>query len=403
MSKPQKKTRRGRNEGSIRWIEEKKLYQARYPIGIDESGKTIYKSIYGKKKIGPGGLLDKMRDALSALGKGTYVDPSDKTLIAWCKEWYETYKEATLKANTKEKYKITIKRLEKAEIANMKLKDLSLELIQKYYNNLKKKGLSTATIRATHILINGALGKAEETNRIIKNPARYVIIPKDDEDEGEVKALTEKERDLFMAEMGRRSHYYMFALFTENTGLRPGEAIALNRSDLDFKHNKVKVSKTYVRAIKDNQASPKTRSSKRTVPVPDNIMKLMKEYMLKQPNQKDIDPLFQTLVGTRLSPRNLLRQFKAVGERIGCPWVNLHTMRHTYASKLFKEKVDIKVISKLLGHKDVSTTYDIYVHFIDNVVEDSVAILNTGLPEALPEKNLKKKENIVKLQKVSSH
>jgi integrase len=397
MSKP-KKPRRGRNEGSIRWIEEKKLYQARYPIGIDEEGKTIYKSIYGKKKTGPGGLLDKMRDALQALGRGTYVDPSDKTLIAWCREWYETYKEATLKANTKEKYNTSFKRLVKADIANMKLKDLSLELIQKYYNGLKKQGKSTATIKATHILINGALEKAEETNRIIKNPARLVIIPKDDETR-EAKALPEKERDLFMLEMGRRSHYYMFALFLENTGLRPGEAVALNRSDLDFKKNKVKVNKTYVRVLKSKENSPKTRSSKRSVPVPENIIKLMKEYMIKQPNQKDSDPLFQTLTGTRTSPRNILRQFKAVGEKIGCEWVNLHTMRHTYASRLFKEKVDIKIISKLLGHKNVTTTYNTYVHFIDNTVEDSVAILNTGLPETLPEKSRKKKDNVSKLTK----
>jgi integrase len=399
MSKPQKKTRRGRNEGSIRWIEEKKLYQARYAIGVDEEGKTIYKSIYGKKKTGPGGLLDKMRDALQALGRGTYVDPSDKPLIAWCREWYETYKEATLKANTKEKYNTSIKRLEKADIANMRLKDLSLELIQKYYNSLKKQGKSTATIKATHILINGALEKAEETNRIIKNPARLVIIPQDDEEDKDAKALAEKERDLFMLEMGRRSHYYMFALFTENTGLRPGEAVALNRSDLDFKKNKVKVNKTYVRVLKSKENSPKTRSSKRVVPVPEGIIKLMKEYILKQPNQKDSDPLFQTLTGTRLSPRNILRQFKAVGERIGCEWVNLHTMRHTFASNLFAKKVDIKTISKLLGHKKVSTTYDTYVHFIDNTVEDSVAILNIGLPETLPEKSRKKKDNVSAITK----
>jgi len=57
----------------------------------------------------------------------------------------------------------------------------------------------------------------------------------------------------------------------------------------------------------------------------------------------------------------------------------------------------------LLGHKDVSTTYDIYVHFIDNIVEDSVEILNVGLPEKLPEKNLKIKNNITKLKNVNNN
>ena len=72
-----------------------------------------------------------------------------------------------------------------------------------------------------------------------------------------------------------------------------------------------------------------------------------------------------------------------------------------FASKLFKEKVDIKIISKLLGHKDVSTTYNIYIHFIDNVVEESVQILNDGIPEKLPKKTKKKESNVVKLKKAT--
>ncbi|NTV90049.1 MAG: site-specific integrase, partial [Clostridiales bacterium] len=69
----------------------------------------------------------------------------------------------------------------------------------------------------------------------------------------------------------------------------------------------------------------------------------------------------------------------------------------------------IKVISKLLGHKDVSTSYDFYVHFIDNVVEDSVQVLNEDLPEVLPgksrkgEKKNKKSNNVVDMKKASSH
>jgi site-specific recombinase XerD len=78
-------------------------------------------------------------------------------------------------------------------------------------------------------------------------------------------------------------------------------------------------------------------------------------------------------------------------------------MRHTFASKLFKKKIDIKVISKILGHKDVSTTYNIYIHFIDNVIEDSVQVLNEDLPDKLPEKTKKKVDNVTPLRKVSTH
>lgn len=398
-----KKPRRRRGEGSIRFIERIQKYEARYSVGVDTDGKKIPKNIYSAKK---GEVLTQMRDDLAAVGKGTYVDPSEISLYAYCKEWYELYKEPSLtRSNTKLKYEGSLKRLEISTIANVMLKDLGLELIQKYYNDLKKQGKSEATIKITHTLINGALEHAEETKKILKNYARKAIIPKNDiEDEGEeIRALTDKQQKLFLDDMGARSHYYMIALFMLNTGLRPGEAIALNRSDLIIKGNKVRVSKTYNKDAKNKtQNAPKTQSSRRTIPVPKNIIRLMKAYMLKQKKKGESDPLFQTLNGTRLTPRNVLRQFKAAGERIGCDWVNLHTMRHTFASKLFKEGVDIKVISKLLGHKDVSTTYNIYVHFIDNIVDDSVQVLNADIPKKLPEKSKKKKkkDNVAKLKKV---
>ncbi|ACL77607.1 tyrosine-type recombinase/integrase [Ruminiclostridium cellulolyticum] len=412
-----KKTRRARNEGSVRWIEEKQLWQARYPIGlketIDKNGKpcckTVYKSIYGKKKTGPGGVMAEMRNALAALGKGTYIDPSDKTLIVWCQEWYETYKEPKLKTNTRLKYETSITRLKRYSIADMQLKNLSLELIQKDYNRMAKDGLSEETIKATHSLVNGALEKAEALNKINKNPARHVTIPRTDEDDAEesnTKALNDTQLDAFLYQIGRRSKYFMYAFFMLNTGLRPGEALALTRSDIDFTTNKIKVTKTYIEKLKKVQNSTKTASSRRKVPIPSEMISLLKEYMLQQPKKEPTDPLFQTATGKRPSQGYLRKRFKYAGASAGCEWVNLHTMRHTFASRLFKKKVDIKVISELLGHKDVSTTYDIYVHFIDNIVEESVQVLNSDIPENLPTKSRKgekKAKKVIDIKKVSSH
>lgn len=399
------KPRRGRNEGSIRWIESKQLWQARYPIGIGENGKTKYKSIYGKKNE-KGKLMKKMRDAIVALGKGEYVDPSGKSLFVWCEEWFVTYKKPNIRINTREKYLTSIARLKRYEIANLQLKGLNQELIQKFYNDLSDDGFSEETIKATHSLINGALNKAEELKMVNKNEARKCKIPKDDilnDEEKEAKALTDEQEKAFLFQLGRRTKHYMYALFMDNTGLRPGEALALSRSDINLTMKTVKVSKTYIAKLNKVQNVPKTASSKRTVPIPDKIIDLLKEYMLKQPNKQPDAPLFQTSNGNRPTFSYLRKRFKSAGEAIGCGWINLHTMRHTYASKLFKNKVDIKIISKLLGHKDVSTTYDIYVHFIDDVVEESVQILNEGLPESLPKKSRKKLDNVTQIKKASSH
>jgi len=371
------KSRRARNEGSVRWLEEKGIYQARYSAGIGENGRTVYKSICGKKKTGPGGVMEQMRDAISELGKGSYVEPSNVTLLAYCKQWYETYKKPNIRINTKLKYEISLKRLKRYSISATKLKDLVSENLQKFYNQLSADDLSEATIRITHSVINGALEHAEETKRIIKNPARKLSIPKsEDLEEKNIKALTDEQREAFLYQLGRRSKYYMYSLLMLNTGLRPGEALALECADIDLKRKKVTVNKTFLEKSQMVQYNTKTVSSRRSTPIPDNMIILLSEYMLMQHFKKPTDPLFQTDTGIRPSQSYLRKRFKFAGEKAGVPWVNLHTMRHTYASKLFKEKVDIKVISQLLGHKKVSTTYDIYVHFIDNVVCDSVQVLN---------------------------
>ena len=124
--------------------------------------------------------------------------------------------------------------------------------------------------------------------------------------------------------------------------------------------------------------------------------------MLQCSNKKPDAPLFQTKDGKRLYPRNILTRFKAIGEDIGCGWVNLHSMRHTYASRLFKNKVDIKVkVSSMVTR--MYQQLKIYVHFIDNIIEDSVQVLDSITAEKLPTKEPKKKDNIRELKKVSTH
>ena len=266
-----KKPRRGRGEGSIRWIERIQKYEIRYTVGVDENGKPITKYGYYKKKSE---ALAVMRDALAAVGKGTYVDPSDESLYTCCKNWYELYKEPSIKRlNTKKKYRSTLKRIKtKMSVANVPLKDLSVELLQQSYNELHNKWeLSEDTIRITHTLIKGALGHAKKSKRIPENYALDTTIPRDedlDEGEGEVRALTDEQLEAFLKEM-ERSNYYMFALFMAKVGARPGEAIALDIPDLIFSAEKVKIAKTYLKEAKNKvQNATKTTSSKRTVPVP---------------------------------------------------------------------------------------------------------------------------------------
>lgn len=260
-----------------------------------------------------------MTDALAGIGRGRYVDPSSKTLLSWSKEWYETYKKPGVKTNTRLKYETSLSRIERAAIASVQLKDLTGEMIQKYYSALSIAGSAQETIKATHIVINGALDKAVEVRLIPFNPAERAIIPRspDNGEDSDCRALEIKTFEAFMADFAKRSDYYAFAAFMANTGLQPGEALALDRKDLDMKKATVKVTKT---AMPDGtvQTSPKTKASRRQIDVPASTVELIKTYMAARRNTTGSAPLFQSMTGTRLNARNVLRMFKTVGKDHDC-------------------------------------------------------------------------------------
>ena len=80
-----------------------------------------------------------------------------------------------------------------------------------------------------------------------------------------------------------------------------------------------------------------------------------------------------------MNPRNLNRVHNCILQRAGITHIGIHALRHTFASQLFANKVDIKVISKLLGHSDVSVTYNIYIHLMQEELPDAPTSLDSLL------------------------
>ena len=74
--------------------------------------------------------------------------------------------------------------------------------------------------------------------------------------------------------------------------------------------------------------------------------------------------MFANAKGKPIEPRNLNRAYDCILNRAGINHIGIHALRHTFASQLFANKVDIKVISKLLGHSEVSVTYNTYIHLL---------------------------------------
>ena len=122
------------------------------------------------------------------------------------------------------------------------------------------------------------------------------------------------------------------------------------------------------------QDTTKTKSGKREIPLTKRTLNLLKQLKLKNPKGSDI--VFCSEKGTYISPRNFERTFKKVIAKAKIENCNVHTMRHTFATRLIESGVSIKVVSELLGHADVIVALNTYAHALPNTKKEAVEMLD---------------------------
>ena len=104
---------------------------------------------------------------------------------------------------------------------------------------------------------------------------------------------------------------------------------------------------------------PKTDSARRTIPLPEDMLTLLRQTVCPARNEENY---FLTGKSAPLEPRTLQYQYRTLLKAAGIPYRNFHVLRHTYASRCVEQGVDIKSLSEMLGHADVRTTLQVYVH-----------------------------------------
>lgn len=250
------------------------------------------------------------------------------------------------------------------------------QLVRKKSNNGKKtlKPLSGKTILEHHRLLRAMLHKAVYWQLIVSNPAERVQPPKamkpkrryyDDE---QCKILLEN-----LTELGEEQIKYKVAIIlTIFTGVRLGELMGLEWQDVNFKTGIVSINRAsqYLADKGVFTKTLKTESSNREVAIPDFVVSMLEEYKLWYDEQKSFygelwtnsNRLFVQADGKPMHPSTISKWFVKYVAQIGLPVINFHGLRHTNASLLVAQNIDIAVISARLGHAQISTTLDFYVH-----------------------------------------
>ena len=237
-----------------------------------------------------------------------------------------------------------------------------------------KKPLAPKTILEHHRLLRAMLHKAVYWQLIVSNPAERVQSPKvrkpkrkfydDEQCKILLENLTELEDDLIK--------YKVAIILTVFTGVRLGELMGLEWSDIDFRTGIISINRAsqYLADRGIFTKIPKTETSIRKVAVPDFVLSLLEEYKLWYEEQKSLygvfwtnsDRLFVKVDGKPMHPSTISKWFvKFVGD-IGLPVINFHGLRHTNATLLISQNVDVATVAARLGHAQITTTYNFYVH-----------------------------------------
>jgi len=173
-----------------------------------------------------------------------------------------------------------------------------------------------------------------------------------------------------------------------HTGLRRGEALALQWRDLALKKRTLRVRGTLSRVEGLLVVTePKSDRSRRTVPLAEPAVEILTQirhrtaFERRRAGQLWVDTgfVFVTDVGEPCDPRNALRALKAAAVTAGLPGVGLHTLRHSAASVMLSQGVPITVVSQVLGHSGIAVTVDVYGHVSPDVSRDALDVLAAAL------------------------
>lgn len=342
-------------------------WEARYPSGVNEKGQKTYSSVYGDTYKEAKEKRNWVLQHNNFYPKVLSNNPLFSEILAlWIADNRIHLKNATIY-----RYSYLIETHILPELGGIHVDQITSSTINAF---LAKKlsdgridgrgGLSTAYVRSIMLVINSALQFATE-NRLC-NPL-LTQIHKPPLQSKELAVLSKDEQmkleSVLLTDMNETKLGIYISLYT---GLRIGEICALSWEDIDIANRTIYVRHTLTRirvnengktVTKNSIDTPKTKSSLRCIPICSTLVQVLNNYL---PNVTS-EYVVSNKAGF-VSPRTFEYRYKKILKESKISFINYHGLRHTFATRCIESGVDVKSLSEILGHANVSITLNTYVH-----------------------------------------
>lgn len=285
------------------------------------------------------------------------------TLAEFIDRWWPSFHGRTargIRDETRKEYRKDLELYALPMLGHIPLSDIRRHHVNEFVAALAARGLSRNTIRLAHVPLRMALEAAVEDDLIPRNPASRTVIPR-----AATTGIQERGPDVLSIDEVRAiiaampPHHQLFTRLLIETGLRAGEAAALQWSDIDWEGGHLSVN----RAVRDGQIKePKTANSYRTLPVTNSLLDLLRAHAAR-PRRTESPWVFSSRAGTPMNHGNYLtRILKPAARSVGLGHANLRGMRTACASILYHQfGMNWHTLQRWLGHNSPMVTFEHYV------------------------------------------
>ncbi|MFF5505892.1 tyrosine-type recombinase/integrase [Streptomyces roseolus] len=408
MTAPNRKKARANGEGTIYQRKDGRWEAAGYVLAANGTRKRV--RVYGSTRRE---AADKLAEKIADSNRGLPVATADSTVGDYLTCWLGGVAVHRLRENTHTRYAACVRLHLIPGLGTKKIARLTAKDVRTFLDRLRttcqccaqgldterkkccavgeccQKRLSALTVTYVHSVLKSALEHAVREDELPRNVARNVKTTAPRPTRFRPFTAAEARQFLDAARADRLQALYELAL---RTGLRKGELLGLHWEDLDLTTGTASIRRSLQRTRTGGltHLPTKTRASERRIALPTECLHSLKEHKERQDRErqavgsdwKGSGLVFTTPTGGPLDPANLTRRFRSFLDRARLRRIRFHDLRHSTATLLLEQGVDLVVIKELLGHAHIGVTAGVYAHVRIRLQRQAISSLSGVLGHA---------------------